>query len=274
MGPCNKHCKFPELDVSNSHHRCADSSCGKKFHAICAGDIYQPQAAELGLTTGNNMLCPSCSVSFVASGVLPATTDTDDSVENAQKTSRQKRQRQRSDNGMAIVRGVVKKRNIASIAIPNANISHGTSPVPYKKHQMSESSHESWACDFLAHVPIDFPIVTGVNASGISRVLDSASSKAVVAAADVSANPTHVVVPVADETVESHNAIIEASQNNVVAAVADEAATSHASIVDASQSEVVAEVAGEAEESHASIFEALQSDVVAEVADEAEELQD
>jgi hypothetical protein len=221
------------------------------------------------------MLCPSCSVFFVASGVLPATTDTDDSVENAQKTSRQKCQRQRLDNGMAIVRGgVVKKQNIVSIAISNANISHGTSPVSYKKHQMSEVSHESWACEFSADVPIHFLIVTGVNASGISRVLDSASSKAVVAAADVSASPTHVVVPVTNETVESHAAIVEASRNNVVTAVADEAAKSHASIVDASQSEVVAEVAGEAKESHASIIEALQSDVGAEVADEAEELQD
>jgi hypothetical protein len=67
---------------------------------------------------------------------------------------------------------------------------------------MNELSHESWACDFSADVPIDFPIVTGVNASGISRVLDSASSKAVVAAADVSANTTHVVMLVANETVE------------------------------------------------------------------------
>jgi hypothetical protein len=72
MGRCNQFCKFPELDVESSHHRCANSSCQKKFHAICGGDVSHPQATELGLTMGNDMLCPSCASVYTNSGVLPS----------------------------------------------------------------------------------------------------------------------------------------------------------------------------------------------------------
>jgi hypothetical protein len=72
MGPCNKFDKFPELDVENSHHQCANSSCQKKVSCNMRGDVSHPQATELGLTMGTDMLCPLCASVFTNSGVLPS----------------------------------------------------------------------------------------------------------------------------------------------------------------------------------------------------------
>jgi len=78
MGPCEKFCKFPKLDVENSHHHCANSSCQKKFHVIYGGGgVSHPQATEIGLTMCNDMLCPSCASVFTTSGVLPSILSSD-----------------------------------------------------------------------------------------------------------------------------------------------------------------------------------------------------
>ena len=44
---------------------------------ICGGDVSHPQATELGLTMGNDMLCPSCASVFTNSGVLPSILSSD-----------------------------------------------------------------------------------------------------------------------------------------------------------------------------------------------------
>jgi hypothetical protein len=46
MGPCKIFCIFLNLEVAAIHHRCANLSCRRKYHAICAGYTNQPQVDE------------------------------------------------------------------------------------------------------------------------------------------------------------------------------------------------------------------------------------
>jgi hypothetical protein len=71
MGPCDKLCKFPQLDINTSHHHCTNQTCGKKYHAVCASEVSHPQAEELGLSLGSDLLCPSCAFILLTSGALP-----------------------------------------------------------------------------------------------------------------------------------------------------------------------------------------------------------
>jgi len=46
----------------------------KKYHAVCPPEARHPQAEELGLTLGSDLLCPSCAFIFLTSGALPSLT--------------------------------------------------------------------------------------------------------------------------------------------------------------------------------------------------------
>jgi hypothetical protein len=84
MGPCDKLCKFPQLDVKASHHHCPNQTCGKKYHAVCTLEVHHPQAEELGLSLGSDLLCPSCAFIFSTSGALLSLTrwDAEENVSN------------------------------------------------------------------------------------------------------------------------------------------------------------------------------------------------
>ena len=209
MGRCSEFCKFPELDVDSSHHRCANSSCQKKFHAICGGDVYHPQATELGLTMGNDMLCPSCASVFNHSGVLPSFLSSenhlagslwnrsDDISVSKKRTEISHDDTVNGDSSSATERTHHKKpRNKHVTGSDNTSLKKLTPPEPsnevvdvtnfgtandivttpvlYKKQDLNELYDESWGYDFSADVPIDFPIVSATVAKGQSKVVPNA----------------------------------------------------------------------------------------------------
>jgi len=61
MVKCCRYCNFPELSVEASQHRCP--ICGIQFHGICS-DFLHPNAEEMRLTMGNDILCPCCARLF------------------------------------------------------------------------------------------------------------------------------------------------------------------------------------------------------------------
>jgi len=209
MGRCNQFCKFPELDVESSHHRCANSSCQKKFHVICGGDVYHPQATELGLTMGNDMLCPSCAAVFTNSGVLPSflssenhsggsllnrsedisvskkwTEISHDDTANADSSSatdrtHDKKPRNKHVTGSdatCLKKVTPPEPSNEVVDVTNCDTTNDivTTPVLYKKRDLKELYDESWGYDFSADVPIDFPIVSATVAKGQSKVVPNA----------------------------------------------------------------------------------------------------
>jgi len=177
------------------------------------GDVSHHQVTELGLTMGNDMLCPLCSSVFTNSGVLPSISPSDDqSGRSVSKRSKEisvaKKQSEISHDDTANAdcssaadrkhhKKHRKKHVTSSTAahlkkdaspepsqevddVTNCGTTNGTvtTPVAYKKQEMNELFDESWGYDISADVPIDFPIVTAAVANGQSKVLPNASPTA------------------------------------------------------------------------------------------------
>jgi len=185
MGPCEKLCIFPQLDVDTSHHHCANQTCGKKYHAVCAPEVSHPQAEELGLSLGSDLLCPSCVFILLTSGALPLLTGRKLNMKALRRIGREVEanasnmntggdveEKASNPGGEAEVKKAEKKRVAApssNSTIPKKRSNYSTvrdgadvldvpSSVACKKASMWKLQYESWCYDFSAQVPADFKI--------------------------------------------------------------------------------------------------------------------
>jgi hypothetical protein len=173
------------------------------------GDVSHPQAMQLGLTMGNDMLCPLCTSVFTNSGVLPSILSSDNhsggSLSNRSKdSSAAKKQSEISHddttnadcssaadrthhkkprNKHVTVSDAARLKKVTPpepsnevVYVTNCGTANDTvtTPVLYQTRDMNELYDESWGYDFSADVPIDFPIVTATVAKGQSKVVPNA----------------------------------------------------------------------------------------------------
>jgi hypothetical protein len=154
------------------------------------GDVSHPQATELGLTMGNDMLCPSCASVFTNSGVLPSILLSENHsgrslLKRSQDISVAKKRSEIShddtanaDCSSAADRMHHKKPRNKHVTGSNAAyLKKDTPPEPSNEVAdvtMNELYDKSWGYDFSADVPIDFPIVTATVAKGQSKIVPNA----------------------------------------------------------------------------------------------------